>query len=204
LSCSLCPKGQYSEFEGASICKSCEFAITEFEGSISSDYCSSCIAGYYGSPPLKPCLPCPQSAGASCPGGTERAIVRQGFFRVSDNIVEPCSPEESCLDTGLTAETPCSLGYSGNRCGICASDFYRSDLVCKACPTSWQRYLVIGTFVILLLILVYKFATSSSLISKEFRISLQALQFMALFSTISSNWPPQVLTLFSILSFSVS
>jgi hypothetical protein len=63
---------------------------------------------------------------------------------------------------------------------------------------------VIIAFVFVILIIVYKFARADALVSKELRISLQALQLMALFSSITSNWPPQVIALFSVLSFSVS
>jgi hypothetical protein len=204
LTCSVCPKGKFSNNKGASICQDCEFSMTDSEGSISPQQCTTCISGYYGSPPGKPCLPCPTSPGAICPGPTERPIVTKGYFRISDAIVAPCSPEDSCLETGVPIMTPCAVGYSGSRCGVCDSNFYRSNLVCKECPSKLQQYLVISAFAFVLLVLLYKFATSSALISKEFRISLQALQFMALFSTISSNWPPQLLTLFSILSFSVN
>jgi hypothetical protein len=203
ISCVLCPKGKYKSDASLTYCQDCQFSTTLTEGSISSDACSVCSAGYYGSPPLVPCKPCPNSAGAECPGGTVRPVVLEGYYRISDDAISLCSPEASCLRSGLSAQTPCSAGYSGNRCGTCANNYYKSDLICKECGSSVQIYAVLAVFCIVIGFVVYKFARSQTLISKEFRISMQALQLMALFSTLTDRWPAPVLAFFSVLSFSV-
>jgi hypothetical protein len=204
--CVVCPIGTYAEVAGSTNCTECQLSTTLTSGSVSNKDCSICFEGLYGKPPQK-CLQCIDSPGVQCDVGSEVPFVQPGYFRAGSkidlvNVIYSCYPSSACQSTGFNLETSCSSGYVGFVCGECDKDFYRAGSICKKCPSLLTTLGVLSAAVILVLFILVRLVISRVKIPTDVRISLQAMQILALFSTVTVKWPPSVLSVFGFLSFS--
>jgi hypothetical protein len=171
--------------------------------------CSVCLSGFYGNPPSKNCQSCPQDNQAlQCPENSTIPFVKSGFFRsLSDpGTVFVCIPSQACIATGYALATTCSTGYSGYLCGECEVNFYRSDKVCRQCPSIAIQVLSWTGGIVLILVLLVRIFNYNLTLSSDIRILLQFIQLVALYPNISSKWPTavlQILRLFSISNFDI-
>ncbi|KNC47429.1 uncharacterized protein AMSG_03862 [Thecamonas trahens ATCC 50062] len=117
--CQVCPAGTDRLYDEARVPGACE-----------------CRDGYWT--PLQrqdvACAACPD--GASCPGGVELPVAREGWFptgAVTDGAFHKCVIKEACLAGGV-----CSGGYldGSYMCKDCAEGYFRNSLGgCSSCPT---------------------------------------------------------------------
>jgi hypothetical protein len=203
--CVPCPIGSYSSVSGMSNCTKCIDSTTRSTGSISSDQCSLCNEGLYGSPP-QPCQKCPQNAGVKCPFGSVIPFVLEGYYRDNSNpeIAYICSPSSSCMETGFEKSTPCFTGYTGRLCGDCVSGYYRIDENCQKCPNVIIKVFTILGITLIVSVVLFRTIFSTLSLSNDARILLQSLQILALYPEITVRWPPSILAVLQTLAISVS
>jgi hypothetical protein len=173
-------------------------------GSFDPSFCFICDEGYYGSPPNHPCTKCPVSPGIHCPPQSSYPFVYPGFWRIDVVTIFPCNPAAACESTGTNNYTVCSPGYTGQNCGLCDNSYRRLSLDCKPCPAKWLQVIQILLFCALLLFILVRIYVSQGGISADTKITIQSLQILALYSGISPNWPPYLLSLFNALSLTVT
>lgn len=102
--------------------------------------------------------------GAKCPGGettNDLVVALPGWWRfnVSGSSVTcggqpgreatcpylaPCLPVSACLGANT-----CDKPYTGDRCGTCATGFFRQNGSCSPCPSS-----IVALIVIIVLVLI--------------------------------------------------
>ena len=93
----------------------------------------ACPPGYYGAPGER-CSACP--AGASCAGLDADPSPAAGYFRVSRAAFVPCVPASACVALAPGADPTdnnCAVGYTGDRCVVCADRWYRKANVQVRC-----------------------------------------------------------------------
>lgn len=170
------------------------------------------------------CVPCgtadDQVNGAKCMGGEmdyDLTVSLLGFWRVNSTtgsqchpkiahrandprfpgcpVFLACSPVTSCLGANL-----CAPQYKGERCAVCASQFYRVNDECIKCPDSpWAIVIIFSVGAILALFAAYTLNAKSvnlTLIS----VGMDWAQVVAMFSRTRVQWPTLVKELFMILS----
>jgi hypothetical protein len=202
-SCSECTKGTFGPLQGSSSCESCIGSTTRIAGAISESDCSICISGYYGSPPVSKCTPCPNVPGLNCDSGGELPFVQTGYFRTTNISAYACVPSSACAYTGNMSVTTCGTGYTGFICSQCIPGYHSSSGKCVHCPANWTKVLTILGVIIVFLLVGYRLSFMRASIPSDARILIQSLQLLAVFPRISSKWPTPMLTLFSVLSLTV-
>jgi hypothetical protein len=193
-----------------STCDTCIASSTLTEGAVSRSECYVCDEGYYGDPTQnQTCQQCADTEGLQCPAGSKIPYFLSGYSRVgtigvSLAAVIECSPLEACKETGSSVETTCGTGYSGPRCGDCASGYYHYGRKCKGCPSqisSWMAFIVL---LVLVAFIVLRFLRNEGKFPTDARIAIQGIQFLSIYPAIASQWPTLLLSLFEFASFSVS
>jgi hypothetical protein len=208
IPCGLCPVTSYANQTGSTSCFRCNaLTDTKSEGSTSILQCL-CQSGYYGNVQVEECRPCSQSEAFSCPTGSVIPWIAPGYFRSgpsgeASNIAYICSPTVACSKTEFDAFTTCGTGYTGFICGECDNGFYKYSGACKHCPTDLAKWLTIIGAVIFLLLLVWRVTDQRSQIPTDVRVTVQALQLIALFPNISVKWPKFLITIFQFYSIFV-
>jgi hypothetical protein len=205
ISCNPCPTGRFVNITGASNCLECrELTDTLYEASTSISDCL-CQAGYFGDVSIEPCSPCLNSVAVTCPKGSVIPHIAPGYYRLGrsgqqSNVIYSCSPFEACAKTENQTTTTCGRGYTGYVCGDCAQDFYRYSGACKDCPSAASKYMTMIGAAILFLGLTWRLMNQRTQIPVDVRVTLQALQILALFPNITVKWPKYILTIFQIYS----
>jgi hypothetical protein len=201
--CFKCPRGKFSPQQGQTFCQECDGGTTEFEGSTGKSDCVICNEGYFGSPPDKSCTPCPVSKNIHCPEKTSYPYVDPGFWRIDAITILECSPTSACAFTGMGNNTKCSVAYTGQNCGNCNYGYYRLGLECKSCPNVLVRVLTFLGFFVLFIIILIRLLRFQGSISPDAKIAMQSMQIMALYSSISSKWPPYLKAILNSFSLTV-
>lgn len=207
--CSYCPFGTYSERSGQSYCSACYLHSTSIsQGSNSPSLCV-CSAQYYGAPPNRTCTICPVQVGLSCPVNSTIPFVSAGYYRAGvigsggEADVSQCIPPSACMETNYSETTPCATGYTGVRCGTCDTSYYSSDSTCKSCPADIAKFGTISAAAVGLLLILYRVSSSGSQLPPDIRITLQAVQMIALYPNVSTKWPEPIVRMFNLLSITV-
>jgi hypothetical protein len=205
--CSLCPTGYFSNSTQSTFCYVCVDGTTAGNGAVQSSDCA-CNEGYYGSLPSIPCRPCRLSAGLRCPFNSTIPWIERGFYRSGTdgdqvNVALTCQPTEACDSTNLNPTTTCSAPYQGFLCGQCSSGYYRSGSTCKKCPGDGIKWLTLTAAVIALLFILGRVTSKRTELPVDFRITLQAVQMIALFPNITNNWPEYVRVILQIYTVTV-
>jgi hypothetical protein len=206
--CASCPKGRYSPDPGLESCIQCENSTTLSIGSISKEACSICDEGFFGSP-IQSCLPCILSNAVTCPLGCKIPLISSGYFRAGPSgreatIALKCIPQEACKYTYNLSSTLCESGYTGFLCGACDESYYRLDVNCKSCPSVYVKWATVSVFILVLLFVMLRVVHKSSSLTADVRITVQAIQLISLFPSITTKWPKQVLVLMQIYSVMVN
>eukprot|EP00475_Leptophrys_vorax_P008783 TRINITY_DN1572_c0_g1_i3.p1 TRINITY_DN1572_c0_g1~~TRINITY_DN1572_c0_g1_i3.p1 ORF type:complete len:851 (-),score=139.88 TRINITY_DN1572_c0_g1_i3:150-2702(-) len=221
LKCINCPSGKFSSSAGQDECENCGFGFY-----VTSDFtsCESCPPGRYSDtataayctacPPSKwsnkenassasTCKACPTLDIVFCGEGTSIPIVDgEGYYRnLSDpGIVLPCIPANSCARTG-NSSTVCDAAYTGFKCSECNSDFFRSGGRCLRCMPAGLRWLIIISSIIVFLFVLSKASSRQEVIPLSFRMALFWYQFLSLYPSLSSSWPPVLLSILNFANF---
>jgi hypothetical protein len=174
-SCLSCPVGKFSNF--------------------SSPECSNCPYGTWSNSiavtSISECHVCSRNLGMVCPEGCSIPHVDSGFFRTLDNPgrVQPCYPSEACASTENT-NTSCLPQYVGIRCSNCKDDYFRSAGRCVKCLNPTARWIIIVCTMVVLLFIISKLSERQRSIPTSLRMMLFWLQFLSLYPSLSSFWPP--------------
>ncbi|KAA0154911.1 hypothetical protein FNF29_02052 [Cafeteria roenbergensis] len=188
-----------------------------------------CPARYYGQPG-EFCLACPQGAvcegpvcqqsdGLVCteyiepysaPGWwrayattpTEEGLCpelrqnRPGKFAGTCPTFVPCEPAGACLGSNICAEA-----YAGERCAVCAEDYFRYNSECAKCPDMpWVAPLLLGVGLICVCIAGYTLQRNEQLNIGPFLVAIDFFQVLAIYARSKVNWPSLLTELFQILS----
>eukprot|EP00475_Leptophrys_vorax_P024833 TRINITY_DN34449_c0_g1_i1.p1 TRINITY_DN34449_c0_g1~~TRINITY_DN34449_c0_g1_i1.p1 ORF type:complete len:334 (-),score=56.12 TRINITY_DN34449_c0_g1_i1:1270-2241(-) len=94
--------------------------------------------------------------------------------------------------------TSCSPAYDGPKCSVCAHEYFRSGGSCVKCLKKELRWTIIFVSGVLIVFSMAKLAQSSKLIPPTIRLTLFWYQFLAIYPSLSSNWPS---FLFNFLNF---
>jgi hypothetical protein len=159
-SCKSCESGRYSVRSGISVCSLCPGKFTTMQSKSIQRMSCVCPSGTFGIITKDDdCLPCPKYAGLKCDSNSSVPFVEQGFWRTANDIVRvhQCIPLKSCPSSGYSAETICSEGYRGKRCGDCIFNHFRSNQDCVECQYNW---IPITVFVLISLAFLSFFAFS--------------------------------------------
>jgi len=169
-----------------------------------------CKSGSYGLRNER-CINCAtDEPGANCPGSEldiDKVTSLPGYYRL--NITQsqekhnqtrdchplrlnreacpvflPCEPSDACLGANV-----CKEGYTGDRCGECAPDYYRISNKCRACPDR-NAVLIIIFSLLGIITLTAMFMTAKQFISWPLvAIILDYGQILSLFNRFSIAWP---------------
>lgn len=100
--------------------------------------------------------------------------------------------------------TVCGVGYTGFASGSCVPYFfYRNNGVCAHCPGDTQKWVTVGGAVVVLAVLFWLLFFHGLNIPTDFKITLQVVQLLSVFTIISDKWPPVQSALLKIFSFDV-
>jgi hypothetical protein len=113
------------------------------------------------------------------------------------STVYPCFPAEAC-PAAETGNTSCYAGYEGVRCQKCLSGYFRSSGKCVRCISVGVRWSVICLSGLFALVALAKFANSSTKVPGSLRVVLFWFQFLAVFPSLSSVWPPILLSVLNV------
>lgn len=200
-----CPLGYVvNSWKSGTICEGCGTLCLECpDGGICDDtgmYLPYSQAGYWLSDTLDDpatwftftaCTPA-----AACSEGVP-ALSGPGGFYESDSGYSLDSSYMVLLDDVQA----CTAGFTGTRCGDCAPGYYSKDGLCPVCAeTPWYVYLIIvmgisGSLGAL------AYVTKRDIDVTSFRILINFLQLVSYFSDFDLDWSPEILNLFSSLSF---
>lgn len=155
-----------------------------------------CSARYYGKDG-EYCQPCP--LGATCAGGEADPIAAAGFYRKRRDVFVGCRPLEACIGG---EDIPCANGYEEFACASCASGYYRLEQRCHECPEmAWMLLAGFGTGALFLGGLIAILARRRVELT-ALSIGIDFLQAVSLFGAFSFRWPPMLLDVLGLLSFS--
>jgi hypothetical protein len=201
-SCLSCPQGKFANVTGLSICTNCDFANHESTSSDGSLNCSVCMEGYFGSPPLKPCIACSVNEEAvTCPLGSTLPFIKHGYCRTEQEpFFSNCLPTLACVSTGYENVTSCEIGYGGECCSECSYRFYRRNGVCVKCPATELQVTIMVLICLLLVAVLTRMFISTGVMSADVRITIQLIQLLALYPNISVKWPTTLQQMFQVLS----
>jgi hypothetical protein len=137
--------------------------------------------------------------GAICSDdGSVLTVNAPGYYQLNNSTFLPCFPPEACPANSLNS---CFAGYTGLRCGQCATGFYRYGQSCQTCPD------IALPAVVLLLIVFAVLAVALFLVNILRKIDLgfmsilvSYLQTVAIFQTFKLEWPKLVLAMFGYIS----
>jgi hypothetical protein len=153
------------------------------------------------------CLSCKSDAlGISCPFNSSLPLVSFGYYRVSlsdpNNVIQ-CIPSEACAYTD-EGGTVCFAGYEGYLCGVCGDNYFRNDNFCRECPSKTIQVLTYLAFIFAFLFLCWRLTSSIERVPSDLRIMIHGIQLIALYPSVSTKWPGELLELMRFLSFTVS
>lgn len=177
-----------------------------------------CTEGWYGQVG-ELCVQCPE--GSHCPGGFAEPSALLGFWKLNLPVVLnlrtgefnelcdkkrrarehcpfiiPCDPPDSCL-----GENKCSERYSGVRCALCRSGFYRVAGECEKCPSNpmlmAMTFVAVAFGVAVLANRLQNNRTHMGLLD----IGINYFQVLAMFMRAKVEWPAEIRWIFKVLSF---
>ena len=106
-----------------------------------------------------------------------------------------CQPPEACAGNNT-----CSLGYTGERCGVCILGFYKFDGECVRCPDLAGLYIALFVLGILFIAGAGWWLNKQKINLAFVSIGVDYLQVLALFARTKVSWPPFILAIFRALS----
>jgi hypothetical protein len=134
---------------------------------------------------------CSLSPGVLCPFNSSVPYVKAGWYRsLSSNVTETiiCIPTDSCLEAGY-GSTNCSSGYDGKGCLLCADQFYRLGTKCLPCLMKAGRWFLLCIMFLLSVYGCWRLTVAHHRIPNVAKIAFNWIQFLSLYSLISSSWP---------------
>jgi hypothetical protein len=205
--CIVCSAGRYSAVTSSSSQSNCQLCPSGryANGSQALSECTPCPSGTFnpqiGSQSLSSCRKCPASANVICPEGSEVPYVPAGMYRSLENSdqIYQCIPSSACQSTGF-GNTLCSEGYGGSLCSQCSENYFRSGGNCVKCIISTFRWLLATVCCLMLFFVIFKLSKSQRNISNSLKLTLFWFQFLSLYPSLSSNWPPILLRVFNFAS----
>jgi hypothetical protein len=207
--CLSCPMAFYANESGLALCFRCDpLTDTQSEGSTSKSACL-CQEGYFGNVLIEQCRPCAQGPAFKCPTGSIIPWISPGYFRGGPsgegaNIAYTCTPTVACIKTEYDPTTSCGQGYTGFLCGDCSDQYYKFSGACRKCPGDVEKWVTVSAGALILFILIWRIMDQKTQLPIDIRVTVQALQMIALFPNISVKWPPLLTSLFQAVSIFVS
>ena len=142
------------------------------------------------------CKLCPD--GAECDANGNFLPVNDPGYILLDNETYTfiqCSPAESC--PGYDNQCATNLGYTGDFCGSCIANYYKSDVYCKPCPNNDYLIYIYGAIgLILLTVLLIFLATKGKFVFKISGVVMTFFQTIVEFSFIELEWTKKMKDIF--------
>jgi hypothetical protein len=198
--CTACNYGTYKSKVGNDLCNSCgDTRTTRVLGALNESLCT-CAPGFYKQQTSNgSCLICPR--GAVCPGGIEKPIAGNGYYRsdANEELFIKCQIPEAC-----DGNDDCAKGYEGYLCGDCTSGYYRRGAKCYKCDTFAGLvlyFVIVAIIIFLVLLFVISYKPSKSTRFAALRIGWSFIQVTALYAQFELNWPKEIKDIYKWLSF---
>ena len=146
--CQLCGFGEFAETPASESCSACPFkhSDTREQGAASLAVCS-CHVGYFGNATRADCDACPR--GGKCDTGDDQVAPLPGYFRSPEDplVFRRCIPARSCVPVGQ--RNGCAEGFTGENCGACVENHFRSRGACVSCSTAHVVLATVGLGVVI-------------------------------------------------------
>ena len=150
------------------------------------------------------CVPCPKGAECSLTGlsNITNAFGYYPVVRENELLFIACVPPEACARASFqNGQMICGRGYTGTRCGSCASRYYAYGQQCVPCPRiDLQPWQVWSLALLAALVLLYLAYWLSKLDMAFLGILSTYLQAVSAFHGLNLNWPPLVKTFLGYLA----
>ena len=137
--------------------------------------------------------------GAECSELGKTAILPKNtgyYYDTASGEFMACIPAQICEQGG------CTKGYTGIRCGLCATNYYRNGQECEQCPVM-NVGLIIAAFVVIILLFTsgMAFMIKRGINVAALRILFDFGQYVFIFKGFGLGWPAVVVAFFSIFNF---
>ena len=170
------------------------------------------------------CALCP--FGAVCAGGTALPVAQQGFYKLNPvkkftsdgrlnadymampscvkhnqssclSYVAPCEPPEACTENNV-----CEVGYTAERCKLCAPGYYKLSGVCEKCPECPRCIFALVVLAIIVLAIMGHVLTRKRIDLGILTIGVDYAQVLSILAMSNHvQWPEDLKRLFNIFSF---
>eukprot|EP00475_Leptophrys_vorax_P028042 TRINITY_DN40299_c0_g1_i1.p1 TRINITY_DN40299_c0_g1~~TRINITY_DN40299_c0_g1_i1.p1 ORF type:complete len:804 (-),score=104.58 TRINITY_DN40299_c0_g1_i1:41-2176(-) len=194
--CLSCPPNSYAVDVNSEYCTFCS------NHQVARGFSCVCADNFFGFP-NSDCSECLEMNGVSCPVNSSLPVVAPGYGRSSQDVrvATACIPTLACVYTNESKVTQCASGYQGEFCSKCEDNYYRSGLACVPCGVEAWKFATLTLIIILLVIALLRLSTFVSQIPSDVRISLAAMQLIALYPSVSHSWPQSLSTLMDVSAF---
>ncbi|KAL0230867.1 hypothetical protein PCE1_003244 [Barthelona sp. PCE] len=173
--CNECPLGTYGSERGISQCTSADEGyyvdqLASTSASVCPEFALSgvgatdilecyCRDDYYGERGLN-CTACPTGGECIFPNNVW-PVASAGYYANETNpeVISECIPAIACVGvqaancSSLSDCNQCATGYAGDRCASCDTNYYKSNELCKECPST--DYAQVGILSVLGVFAVY-------------------------------------------------
>jgi hypothetical protein len=185
--CLPCTRGKFSSLPAQTFCQNCPYGKwSNLTGITDSNTCKQC-----------------PTQGAKCEEGSQWPFVLSGWFRnltESADTIVLCVPQEACLEAG-NSTTPCAVGYEGRACTNCATGYFRLGTRCRFCLPAAARWLIVMFLIGIVIYIFWRLSLVENRIPFSAKITLQWLQFLGVYGTLSEKWPQSLKNIFSAVNF---
>jgi hypothetical protein len=194
IDCFDCPSNSYQPNYASTSCIKCPERTQTFGSSKNLTDCD-CVVGSWRLNTSTSGVKCESCVdGGICNGKGENPYPKSGYFWNQADEDNPFSFLE-CRNpiwcTGNFSENGgCIATRTGLLCEDCSFGFFKSNSECEPCNTDVQfRMLIVITFLVILILLFFKFAQLKISHLSSFSIAVSYYQIIAIFSTFNFKWP---------------
>jgi hypothetical protein len=204
--CEDCLPGRYSSEPPGSSCLVCPKGSQSPPSSARINQCQ-CSEGTYGRAfANETCHTCVNHAAMTCPSNSSSPYVNDGYFwnpQDPDHVFQ-CIPSTACQASNSSTGTTCHHLYTGYLCGSCIRLVsYRQGTGCQLCPGQIAKGFTIVILLTSFALICWKLGNNLGAIPTEIKTLFSALQMIALFPGLYTDWPPNFSNFLNILTFTV-
>eukprot|EP01080_Neovahlkampfia_damariscottae_P007240 gene7240-11558_t len=194
--CIKCTANTYQPLQRSEICNQCPPRTISIPGSTNITDCD-CEPGTwrpFNSTSGIECDVCVD--GGRCDGADSLPYPKIGYYwDRSTGQTDPykfvqCKVEVYCTGNVTNGQEGCVVGRTGLLCEECAAGYFKSSGNCELCNTEVQwRMIVVISFLVVLILLFFKFAQLKVSHLSSFSIASSYYQIIAVFSAYNFKWP---------------
>ena len=215
LSCTECVAGRFGATVGANHvdkCVRCPGSTYAGENSASCNRCPADLARahtfvYFQNGSTEPYTGAKDAKACVCDAGTFAAGPTYDSRDISEHKCHPCENPDACPGgTEYERRGTCAVGYSGDFCATCSTNYYAYYDTCQRCPEKplTRVFLFVGALMTFAIVLV-KISSAMRFNAKADALNFKHLitpvvivltrgQSLGQIAYLKANWPPFVKT----------